>query len=61
MIKHNYFQYLIFLYKFLFQVLGDQRKRQEYDMLGSAGYQANQQGGLKLFNKYISNMFVCSC
>jgi len=28
-----------------YEVLGDQRKRQEYDMLGSAGYQANQQGG----------------
>jgi len=28
-----------------YEVLGDERKRQEYDLLGSAGYQANQQGG----------------
>jgi len=28
-----------------YEVLGDESKRQEYDMLGSAGYQASQQGG----------------
>uniref|UniRef100_H2ZB34 J domain-containing protein n=1 Tax=Ciona savignyi TaxID=51511 RepID=H2ZB34_CIOSA len=28
-----------------YEVLGDQSKRQQYDMLGSAGFQANQQGG----------------
>ena len=29
----------------LSQVLGDETKRQQYDMLGSAQYQASQQGG----------------
>nr|XP_026693393.1 dnaJ homolog subfamily A member 3, mitochondrial isoform X1 [Ciona intestinalis] len=28
-----------------YEVLGDETKRQQYDMLGSAGFQANQQGG----------------
>ena len=28
-----------------FQVLGDDTRRQQYDLLGSAGYDAQQQGG----------------
>lgn len=29
----------------MIKVLGDESKRQEYDMLGSAGYHSSQQGG----------------